>query len=299
MKLETQHGFDRKLLDLIGAADDPDRLMRALESFIEYWFGKRNPENGVSEGRLDELELPMPLKRLHAFAGQWPADNHCGRLFAGGSVILLSLEELRIEGGKLVFAVECDGGPWWATSFGGKDAPVWMRQGEHGSSWQPLCESLARFLVTLCLRSAMDASRYRGYGENLTAYWQSRDQFVVPLWRDSATSYYGAASEKSVFQLAGGQILIENDCRCVTNSDLVAERFSDFLRAPPEAQSGNSPVWEYPGLPLPLQESLLRQRTRKHERLASEYEERAVKHAELAAFFRTKYNELRTHRPES
>src|SRR5690348_3282157 len=46
--------------------------MNALERFIEFWYGPRKPEYGESEGRLQPLRLPYPLRCFYAFAGRWP-----------------------------------------------------------------------------------------------------------------------------------------------------------------------------------------------------------------------------------
>lgn len=48
-----------------------DDRLDALERFIEFWVGKRQPHYGESEDALAKVQLPRPLQRLYRFAGRW------------------------------------------------------------------------------------------------------------------------------------------------------------------------------------------------------------------------------------
>src|SRR5687767_1899281 len=64
------------MFDLIGSRHDPERLMAALEGFIEAWCGRQEPHHGVAAEALARVPLPEPLRRLSAFAGEWPGARH-------------------------------------------------------------------------------------------------------------------------------------------------------------------------------------------------------------------------------
>lgn len=49
------------------------RKMQLLEQFVRAWYGPRADSYGVPESVLQDLDLPMPLRRFYRFAGRWPA----------------------------------------------------------------------------------------------------------------------------------------------------------------------------------------------------------------------------------
>ncbi|MCA9025826.1 MAG: hypothetical protein KDA86_11525 [Planctomycetaceae bacterium] len=110
------------MFDLMRHRDDPDRLMTELEKFIEFWFGSRQPEYGVSEEKLRELRMPTPLKRLYAFAGEWPG-GHYDSVFSQDNY-LFPIEWITTRDGKLIFARQPDGGWDCGTELEGDDPPV-------------------------------------------------------------------------------------------------------------------------------------------------------------------------------
>jgi hypothetical protein len=94
--------------------------------------------------------MPAPLTELHRVLASAPS--------AIGQNILLQPNELRLEGGRLVFYRENQGVCEWATELTGNDPPVWMRACEPGDEWKRLDEPLSGFAIQLVLAEAIMCS---------------------------------------------------------------------------------------------------------------------------------------------
>lgn len=137
--------------------------LREMERFLEYWFGKRRPEYGEPESRIDRLPLPYPLRRFYAFAGRWPsADPESIELFYTGSGghHLRDLRSVRLRrDGKIDFFMEYQGDWVGLTLPDASDPPVWLsgflEEGDDEERTVQVCDKLSRFLVTHCLMTIL------------------------------------------------------------------------------------------------------------------------------------------------
>lgn len=162
--------------------DQPQLLQDSLESFVDRWFGHRQPWYGVDDDKLNQVELPQPLRWLYSFAGYWPSRNWHEHLFGTQDGILpfecLSRTDDRQ---KLVFGSENQGVWVVSTLPKGSDPPVWVSRDED-EPWVLVSDSLMEFLVTFCLRETIFGSYQTGSGENLIENFRRVGCQVTPLW---------------------------------------------------------------------------------------------------------------------
>src|SRR5712691_3766904 len=103
--------------------DNPEHLMTSLEKFLRLWHVPTSSWSGIDKDKLQETQLPEPLRRFFEFAGEWPSDNWFGSRFVNQD-ILLPFELLRVEDAKLLFGFESQGVWKCATERDGRDPPV-------------------------------------------------------------------------------------------------------------------------------------------------------------------------------
>lgn len=263
--------FDRR--------DDPNHLLHSLKSFLNVWHGDLPHWYGIAPEKLAETPLPEPLRRLYSFAGHWPADNFYCSAFANQDY-LLPFELLFRSEGRLLFAGENQGCWQCCTELEGEDPPVWVRY-DH-ETWEPLCDSLARFLVTLCLHETVFGARYKGYGENVTKRFKELGRHVVPLWLQGPyPSAYLRSTEGHSFYAVNARVLILDDRWCATNDEALAKSLPDLFKPPPTPPdpATSKPIWEMSDVPLMIRQNILNGKARQHQ-------EQADFHALRAAMFR-------------
>ncbi|NEO85188.1 MAG: hypothetical protein F6J87_13205 [Spirulina sp. SIO3F2] len=210
--------------------------MDALEDFIEFWVGKRQPEYGVREART--LAIPQPLQRLHAFAGCWPHPKYW-RLFSCQDHLIDVgyLKEQICEGSeKLIFLSENQGVWSCATERQGQDPPVWMLDKVFGEGWEIIHSSLSKFLVTYCLQELTVSSKYR-FSRKIVAFLLHQGLESQPLWLNRKY-----VKREPRFYLLDSYILIMNDFWYVTNNEAIAEKYSDFIEEVDEYTAASEDV---------------------------------------------------------
>ena len=110
--------------------NDPQHLIDSLIGFVELWRGIR-PWYGLSQEKIDEVELPRPLAKLYAALGNMPGTKESPFPFARQDQ-LLPFELLQLKDNRLLFAVE-NQGCWRAyTQLSGDHPPG----PELGISWK-------------------------------------------------------------------------------------------------------------------------------------------------------------------
>jgi hypothetical protein len=274
--------FGKPMFDFFAADGDPDRLLSALERFIEFWFGPRDVDYGVSEMKLRQFELPTPLKRLYAFAGQWPAENFWGHLFTWQDRIE-PFEMLRIEDGKLVFLWENQGVWRCGTALAGSDPAVWVKAGEE--PWFKVCDSLARFLVTFVLTESVLGSKHTGYMDSALRLLKDRGCQIVPVWLDGPYATYEGCSPRSI-HLVDGQLLVLNEVRVAAQDDVAAEKYADLFKEPQVLRT-KEPFWDDPDVMSGwIKVSQLETLAYRHTWHARQLEALLQKHREWEKFFR-------------
>lgn len=162
---------EEPLLDLATKCSPSDRWA-ALAEFIERWYGRR--------------AAGMPVKSM---VGPPLLRKLLGALATGPEVFrqnhLVSLSELAIEGGKVVFLVENQAACLWATEPEGEDPKVWYRNNEEGEPWIEEPQRLSGFLIQAVLFEAILNAQFGAYAialpDNLVGAILDR---VKPLARE-------------------------------------------------------------------------------------------------------------------
>jgi hypothetical protein len=131
--------------------NDPVHLLHSLKTFLRVWHDDLQDWYGIAPEKLAATPLPDPLRRLYTFAGNCPGENFWCSPFAHQDY-LLPFELLYQSEDRLHFAGENQGCWTCCTALEGDDPPVWFREGNE--NWQLLEDTLAQFLVTLCLHKS-------------------------------------------------------------------------------------------------------------------------------------------------
>jgi hypothetical protein len=265
---------------MFDARDDPDLLLASLEEFVTWWHGTRLPWYGIAEGKLDQAQLPIPLRRMYAFAGEWPGGK-LQNVFSHQDV-LSPFEWLSIRDGKLVFVWENQGVWERGTDVEGPDPPVWVRVDE--GPWEPLCDSLAQFLVTFCLHEAVYGCEYLATGDDIIGLMRARGKHVSPLWLNGP--YVDMVGDNrfaalSFYVVDGRMLAIEGRWLGARHEEASLE-FPELFKPRPKAGTGLhlwSPIPADLAVPSCIRKDHLDNLARKHER-------QAAYHAEKASLFR-------------
>jgi hypothetical protein len=254
--------------------NDPVHLLHSLKTFLRVWHDDLQDWYGIAPEKLAATPLPDPLRRLYTFAGNGPGENFWCSPFAHQDY-LLPFELLYQSEDRLHFAGENQGCWTCCTALEGDDPPVWFREGNE--NWQLLEDTLAQFLVTLCLHETVFGAACKGSGTNLNQRFRDAGRHVAPLWLNGA---YPPPIRHHSFHYAG-QVLIMDDTWCATNNSEIAESLPDLFK--PLTQTSTEfvgkPLWEFPEIPLMIRQNMLRMQARKHQ-------EQADFHAQRAAGFR-------------
>jgi hypothetical protein len=261
--------------------NDPKNLLESLQRFLRQWYHGEEPWYGIAREKLDATQLPGPLRDLYSFAGDWPGDNLFLHAF-GYRNYIIAFELLRTLRGKLLFAVESDGGPLFGTEFSGDDPPVWTSQSD--GPWQILCESLAQFIVTMCLRETGFGGRHRTGYKDLIGFAKSNNLHVSPVWLDGP--YAGRLSS---FYLIESQLLVLSGSSRAdaeqwgsTQSDKFAERFPElFLKEQAGPWRSLDFAIQDPVVPLLVRQGSARMAMRQHQEQADYHAAKAVLYQRL------------------
>lgn len=183
--------------ELLRALSAQER-MDCLERFLEFWYGPRQASFGVPPAELKAKTVPMPLRRLHAFAGRWPHPVHdyIPNIVSGADHLIAWDQLIPRADGKLAFLGEYQGDWQVATLASGDDPPVWVSNveiyrdnvGGFASDDGMLSPSLSRYLVSYVLESTLqtfmvnvqtsrtaDLLRALDRPGDVVLMWQNRD----------------------------------------------------------------------------------------------------------------------------
>jgi hypothetical protein len=130
-----------------------DRLA-ILQRLVEFWHGPIRPEDGMSEGELTGIPIPLPLRWWYRWAGKrseilskqnWLFIPHDWERKRG---------QLTIKNGRLFFYAENQGVYQWSTLPQGDDPPVFGRYEGRGR-WAKEGVTLSEHLILACLFEAV------------------------------------------------------------------------------------------------------------------------------------------------
>lgn len=254
--------------------DDPDHLLHSLESFLRLWHGFPPNWYGIAPEKLAQAAIPYPLRRLYAFAGHWPGANLWYSAF-GHQDCLAPFELIEASDGRLIFAWENQGVWSCSTTPEGKDPPVWVRIDD--AAWQPLCNSLTQFLVTLCLHETVFGAEHLGSAKSVTQSLKEAGMHVTPLWLEGP--YVSSSRDQPLaplsFHVADGGLLVLNDYWCGTNNAEVALSRPELFKPRRQKLTTVEPFWEDPIIPAFVRKHHLEFLARQHEEQAQFHSKRA------------------------
>jgi hypothetical protein len=131
-----------------------EERLAVLRQLVDCWHGPIGPEDGLPDEALDR-PLPLPLRWWYRLAGR-------RRGLVDGYNILSGPNELTpIEGDRVMFLSENQGGYGWATFPEGDDPPVWGSIDCGAEPWVEEGMTLSQFLVQACLFEAVSMAPYR------------------------------------------------------------------------------------------------------------------------------------------
>ncbi|VEP14310.1 hypothetical protein H1P_2620001 [Hyella patelloides LEGE 07179] len=167
----------------LNTKNNPRELMESLDLFLSSFFGERQVEYKPNLEALAARKIPLPLKYLYSFIGKYPGE-HGDYLYTQDSLLNISTDEVIL--GKRPFLGENQGVWHCATEVEGNDPPVWIDP-DRDTAWEYVCDSLAEFLVTYCLREAVVGSLYHLHlGNNIEeiiSTVKQKDLEITLLWQ--------------------------------------------------------------------------------------------------------------------
>jgi hypothetical protein len=198
--------------------DDPEYLQVRLEAFITRWHGWRKSWFGVAQEKIQQTQLPKPLAWLYGFAGEWHGRYYWDTLL-GNQDCLTKFEDLVIRDEKLVFVSENQGVWQVGTDSSGDDPPVWTQIDD--GRWQPLDDSLTRFLVTFALHETVFGCRHLASGDDVIGELTEAGMHVSPLWLNHPYPAVldGKPGRPLTFHVANGKYLVMDNYWCATNEE--------------------------------------------------------------------------------
>jgi hypothetical protein len=187
--------------------DDPNYLQARLEAFITRWHGWRKSWFGVDAEKIEQTQLPKPLAWLYGFAGEWHGRYYWDTLL-GNQDCLIKFEDLLVHDAKLVFVSENQGVWQVGTHVAGDDPAVSTRIDD--GPWQPLDDSLTRFLVTFVLHETVFGCRHVASTADVISALSGAEMHVSPLWLNHPyPSFFDGKPGRPVsFHIANGKYLV-------------------------------------------------------------------------------------------
>jgi hypothetical protein len=146
-------------IPIIGREQPIADLLRFLTSYL----GEPKPEYRIPPSAIPAF-VPAPLRAIYEFVGKWPErhpeqwfDDEEGKRLFQVQDWLHNVEDLKLEGGRLIFATE-NQGCWRAETLPGQDdPPVWCRRETEA---EQVADRLSHFLVTMCLQEIVYGSKH-------------------------------------------------------------------------------------------------------------------------------------------
>jgi hypothetical protein len=140
----------------------------------EYWHGPIREEDRSPEGELGG-PLPLPLRWWYGLAGRRRGlvDGY-HQLFGPGELV-------PVEGGRVMFLCENQGGYGWATLAEGDDPPVWGSVDCGAEPWVAEGMTLSEFLIRSCLFEAIGSAVYSASAGTDAAGMARLSALVPPL----------------------------------------------------------------------------------------------------------------------
>ena len=251
--------------------NNPEQLMTVLERFTRWWFiAPHGEDTGVSQERLETLVIPTPLKRLYAFAGEWPGGKW-ESIFSNQDH-LAPFEFLQEKDGKLVFGWESQGVWLMATDMTGEDPPVYIAVDD--GPFQLFCKSLSQFLITFCLHESVFGAASLSPVDSLASTNEANNKIPIPLWLDMP---YPSASDKLhlvSFYLVDGCVL-QMDPWCGGSQPNMDERYPFYFPKNashrPDPNQPRRHIWEIPEVPQFIKESHLAMLIRRHQNVSASH----------------------------
>lgn len=254
---------------------DPVHLISSLEQFMNQWcHPSRRGWFGIDKDKLAAAQLPEPLRQLYSFAGNWPGHNYLRSIFANQDW-LNPFELLSTQDGRLVFGHEAQGVALFATEQSGQDPPVWISVDD--APWEKKCDSLAQFLVTMCLSEIAHSGEFKARHDDILGYCRSRNFQISPLWMNGPY-FFGPLD---IYLVESNLLVVVKD----KNWEHASTNWDSFPERAPELFDTNSGVTQppmssedlirNPTVPKCVREQFTRNLVRSHREQATFHADRA------------------------
>lgn len=278
------------MFEFQASRSDPHQLMNVLERFTRWWFfAPHGEDTGVSDERLQQVDIPTPLKRLYSFAGVWPG-GAWESIFSHQDH-LSPFEFLQERNGKLVFAWENQGVWRMATELTGADPPVYIAIDD--GPFQRFSDSLSQFLVTFCLHESVFGAASLSTVQDLASTTTANRKIPIPLWLDAP---YPSVSKEPYFisfYLVDGCVL-QMAPWCGGRQPSMDVQYPYFfpknaIHRPDPNEAGRH-LWEIPEIPRFIKRSHVEMLIRRHENVAASHLEKAEHYKAILAHIEKEIN---------
>ncbi len=249
--------------------------MSVLERFTRLWFFAPHGEDiGVSHERLQQVDIPTPLKRLYSFAGEWPG-GVWESIFSHQDH-LSPFEFLQEKNGKLVFAWENQGVWQMATEMTGEDPRVFIAVDD--GPFQLFCESLSQFLVTFCLHESVFGASSVSAVDDLASTNIAHGKIPIPLWMNAPYPTASDVPNTVSFHLVDGCVLQMNPW-CGGKESAMEQRYPYFFPKNtthrPDPNRPRRHLWEIPEVPKFIKSNHVKMLIRRHEDVSASHLQKA------------------------
>jgi hypothetical protein len=263
--------------------NNPQKLLTILERFTRWWFAEPpDDETGVSQERLQHVNIPTPLKRLYSFAGEWPGGTW-ESIFSHQDH-LCPFECLHERDGKIVFAWENQGVWIVATDFNGDDPPVYLSIDD--GPFEQFCDSLSRFLVTFCLHESVFGAETLSPVADITSINIANSKIPIPIWLNAPYPNASTEGYSLSFFLVDGCVLQMGNW-CGGREPSLQQRYPYFFSENTTNRNVSSPqkrsLWENPEVPSFIKRNHLEMLIRRHENVSASHLQKADHYKTLLA----------------
>ncbi len=235
----------------------------------------------MSAERLEQVDIPTPLKRLYSFAGEWPGGTW-ESIFSHQDH-LAPFECLQEKNGKLIFAWENQGVWVLATDTTGEDPPVYVAVDD--GPFQLFTDSLSQFLVTFCLHESVFGAASLSAVDDLGSTNRSHNKIPIPLWLDAPYPWALDEAKSVSFHLVDGCVL-QMAPWCGGNRPEMELQYPYFFpknqthRPAPAPNQPGRQLWEIPEVPKFI-------KTRHVEMLIRRHQQASASHLQKAEYYQS------------
>jgi hypothetical protein len=199
-------------LDSLRSPTTVEDRLGVLRQLVDFWHGPIKPKDGMSDGELAGVRLPLPLRWWYRWAGNRT------EVMSTQNILRMPVDErhkyrqLTVEGDYLHFYDENQGVYHWSTLTHGDDPPVFGRY-DSTDQWEQEDVTLSEHLILACLFEAVLCHARYGAStswleeEKLSEIAMTIPSVAIAPWRwNDGTRFF--AGRGAFMCAAGGSVWI-------------------------------------------------------------------------------------------